>query len=224
MSLDLNHRSSISTTTSSGHSEDLGGMIYKINERLDVLEKENQYLKEQLRKILETNEHKTGKSTPQKMIDFLEEQPAPSIPFNAWIEYTLSLVQHNLEVVFKNDLITGINTVLTDSINNYTYLPIAVFERKPNIFYYYNDDEKWVILDLLDLNKFIGRIAYRFLVDFNLHWYQPNIKNIKDSEEYLSMYNSYYLIILGGHRLTDESRNQRVKHTIYKLLKQPINK
>jgi hypothetical protein len=203
---------------------DFGEMINKICERVDSLEKENQYLKEQMKKILETNEHKNGKNTPQKMIDFLEEQPPPSISFNNWIEHTLSLVQHNLDVVFKNDLLTGINTVLTDSINNYTYLPIAVFDRKPNTFYYYNDDEKWTILDLLDLNKFIGRIAYRFLVDFNLHWYQPNIKNIKGSEEYQSMYNSYYLNILGGHRLTDESRNQRVKNAIYMLLKQPINK
>ena len=199
-------------------------MIQQLSQRVDFLETENNCLKDQIKRIFDSNEKNVGKNTPQKMISILEEQPSPSISFNNWIEHTLSLVKENLEIVFKNDLLTGINSALTDSINSYTYLPIAVFERKPNIFYYYNEEEQWTVLELSDLNKFIGRIAYRFLVEFNINWYQPNVKNIKESEEYQSMYNSYYLSILGGHRLTDETRNQRVKNAIYLSLKQPISK
>ena len=116
--------------------------------------------------------------------------------------------------------------MLKDSIDNFENLPIIAFNRKPNIFYYYhkdnNGDSKWTLLESSEFTKLIGRIEYRFLLQFNVSWYKPNIQNIKNSEEYKNKYDTYYLKILGGNRISSEVRYNRIQQYFYKVLKEPM--
>jgi hypothetical protein len=175
-----------------------------------------EYLEKEVYRLKELLNSKPPDLVKKSLVDSL---PTPSISFDKWAEQTLLLVEDKLEVVFQNDLLKGINSVITDSVNESGELPIAVFNRKPHNYYYYQDD-CWKPLELSELNHFIGRIAYRFLVEFKRCWYVPNIDNINQHEDYKTMYNSYYMNILGGTRMTDESRNQRVRHNLYTLIKQ----
>ena len=186
-------------------------MIKSLSERVDSLERENSELKKL-----------TGKdrsSLIKKITNNLDSLDIPQVSFEQWTENTLALVESQLDIVFQNDLLSGINSVINHSIDQNTNPPIVVFDRKPNNYYCY-DGDRWKPFEISDLNHFIGRIAYRFLVEFKNSWYTPNIKNIKEKDEYKTMYNSYYMNILGGDRMTDESRNQRIRHKLYLLIKQ----
>jgi len=186
-------------------------LVQSLSSRVDNLEKENRELKELLGSTRST-------SAIKKIINLVESLPIPSISFDKWADKTLLLVEHKLETVFENGLLTGINSVISDSINDSRELPIAVFNRRPNNYYYYQDDS-WKPLEQSVIDHFIGRIAYRFLVEFKRCWYVPNLENINKREDYKTMYNTYYMNILGG-KMTDESRNQRAKHALYMLIKQ----
>ena len=185
-------------------------LIQSLSNRVDNLENENRELKDLL--------GNTKNTAIKKLINQGESLPIPPISFDKWADQTLALVENKLEIVFEKDLLTGINSVINDSINESGELPIAVFNRRPNNYYYYQDDS-WKPLELSVIDHFIGRIAYRFLVEFKRCWYVPNLDNINKREDYKTMYNSYYMNILGG-RMTDESRNKRVKNTLYMLIKQ----
>ena len=186
-------------------------LVESLSSRVDNLEKENRELKELLGSTKST-------AAIKKIINLVESLPIPSISFDKWVEQTLSLVEHKLDIVFENDLLTGINSVINDAINDSRELPIAVFNRKPNNYYYYQEDS-WKPLELSVIDHFIGRIAYRFLVEFKRCWYVPNLEKINKREDYKTMYNTYYMNILGG-KMTDESRNQQTKHALYMLIKQ----
>jgi len=185
----------------------LVSMVNDLTVRVDRLEKENAELK---RKSVMKNSEKT-------INELLETQPSPSISFKEWVELILSDVPTHLEVVFNDSLLAGMNSVLKTTLEN---IPILAFKKKSNAFYYYDDDQGWVLLETSEFDKILGRISYRFLVAFNKDWYQPNIGNIQASEEYKSMYNSYYMKILGGTRMSDESRFNRVRYAFYNLIKQ----
>jgi hypothetical protein len=187
--------------------ENILNLIQSLTTRVDNLEKENRELKDLSRN-----------TAIKKIINLVESLPIPPINFDKWADQTLLLVEKNLEVVFQKDLLTGINSVINDSINESGELPIAVFNRRPNNYYYYQDDS-WKPLEMSVIDHFIGRIAYRFLVEFKRCWYVPNLDNINKREDYKIMYNSYYMNILGG-KMTDESRNRRVKNALYMLIKQ----
>jgi len=179
-------------------------MIQDLSQRIDLLEKENQELKQLVGK--DSNLFK------KRIVNMSDTLPIPQNSFEEWAEKTLSLVGSQLNTVFQEDLLTGINAVINHSVSQCDVLPIAVFDRKPNNYYYY-DNDSWKPLEISGLNHFIGRIAYRFLVEFKTGWYTPNIKNIQERDDYKVMYNSYYMNILGSNRMTDESRNQRVSKT-----------
>jgi hypothetical protein len=186
------------------------GELYKIiknlTERIEVLENEK--------------EHPKGKSNRIEKI--LREISPPSILFVDWVNSILNRVEYYLETVFNNDLLFAVKKLLSDSLyNNTENLPIIVLNKRSNTFYYYNEDENWTLLENTDFDiKILNRINYRFLFEFNRLWYEKNAQNIKDSDEYKDLYNDYYLKILGGNRMSDDSRNQKIRKHLYGILKE----
>ena len=98
--------------------------------RIDKLEKENSRLKtnNSMRKI--------------KVLDYLnkESYDKPFYCLTDWIRYViLPDVKNYLEVVFENDLLTGITNLLTNNIlNSDKMVPFAGFQCDKNTFYVYD--------------------------------------------------------------------------------------
>lgn len=196
--------------------------VRELQLRLDKLEKENNDLKE----IIKVTNFREKNN---KILQHIRERPSPSIYFHDWIDYLSNNVEFYLDTVFENDLITAIDALLKDSIDKFANLPIVAFHRKPNLFYYYKTDEKicdgegsWEILDNSEFTKILSKIDYWFLCKFNSCWYQVNVQNIKNSEEYKNKYDSYYLKILGGARISNEKRYLRIQQNFYKLIREQI--
>jgi len=188
------------------HIRELYDIIKNLTERIKVLENEKEYPK--------------GKSN--RIDKLLRELSPPSVLFIDWVNNILNRVEYYLETVFNNDLLFAIKKLLSDSLsNNIENLPITVLDKKSNTFYYYNEEENWVLLENKDFDiKIMNRISYRFLFEFNRLWYKKNSQNIKDSDEYKDLYNDYYLKILGGNRMSDDSRNQKIRKHFYGILKE----
>jgi hypothetical protein len=177
-------------------------IIKNLTKRIEVLENEK--------------EHPKGKTNRIEKI--LKELSPPSLSFVDWVNNLLNRVEYYLETVFNNDLHFAIKRLLSDS--NTENLPIIVLNKKSNTFYYYNEEGNWTLLENTVFEiKIINRINYRFLSDFNRLWYEKNAEKIKNSEEYSNLYNDYYMKILGGNRISDDSRNQKIRKHLYEILK-----
>jgi len=181
-------------------------IIKNLTKRIEVLENEK--------------EHPKGKSN--RIEKTLRELSLPSLLFVDWVNNLLNRVEYYLETVFNNDLLFAIKRLLSDSIStDRENLPIIVLNKKSNTFYYYNEEGNWTLLENTVFEiKIINRINYRFLSDFNRLWYEKNAEKIKKSEEYSNLYNDYYMKILGGNRMSDDSRNQKIRKHLYEILKQ----
>ena len=88
--------------------QDILASIRELKARVEKLEKENVELKD----ILKSN------NKNNKFLQNIMERPSPSIDYNDWVEYLLNNVDSYLNTVFENDLITGIESLLKDSIDN----------------------------------------------------------------------------------------------------------
>jgi len=192
--------------TSDHNIGELYEIIKNLTKRIEVLENEK--------------EHPKGKSNRIEKI--LRELSPPSLLFVDWVNNLLNRVEYYLETVFNNDLHLAIKRLLSDSIStDRENLPIIVLNKKSNTFYYYNEEGNWTLLENTVFEiKIINRINYRFLSDFNRLWYEKNAEKIKNSEEYSNLYNDYYMKILGGNRMSDDSRNQKIRKHLYGILKQ----
>lgn len=179
-------------------------IIKQLKKRIEILENEK--------------EHPKGKTN--QILKVLKERSPPYTIFSEWLNNILDKIENYLDCVFNNDLLYAIKKLLNDSLYDKDNIPIIILNKKPNIFYYYNDDNEWVLLENTDFDiKISNRIAYRFLYEFNRLWYEKNIQKIRETEEYNNLYNDYYLKILGGNRMSDDSRNQKIRKHFNQILK-----
>ena len=153
----------------------------------------------------------------------------PNIYFNEWIlKVVFPEIPNILETVYETNLSTGLmnlfqNIIKTDGLNQ---LPIRAYENKPNMFYIFQEKEggfEWKILTNDEFNKILSKICHQFIVQFKNNWFIPNQEKIEHYENYKDMYVNYYKSILGGNeRISDESRNQKIRQFIYSIIKQNI--
>uniref|UniRef100_A0A6C0JKT7 Uncharacterized protein n=1 Tax=viral metagenome TaxID=1070528 RepID=A0A6C0JKT7_9ZZZZ len=187
-------------------------LIQELSLRIGKIEKENADLKNSVRVKIKRNFN-----------DILNESSKPDISYNEFIELLLNSVENYLDIVFNTNLLKGIYDLFTHFIEKYDdKLPIRSYDVKPNKFYIYDTNKKWVLLSNSDIDHLIASISYRFLVEFNRCWYLVNKDKIENEETYKIMYMNYYLKILGGDRMNDEKRNTQVRSFIYNKLKRNI--
>jgi hypothetical protein len=200
--------------------------------RIDKLEKENaRYRKIQNKKI--------------NLLDWLNKESSekPIITFSNWIYNNLfPHIKDNLEIVFNIDLLKGIVLSFDKAIEkNDEKLPICAVDNdnktmnlyifeKPSLFKHPNqefDSEKelprWVKLSNAEFDKFLIKIDHQFLVDFNRHWYCVNKNKMETDESFKDKYIHYHKAILGGDRMSDETRYNKIRHYLYEKIKQRIN-
>jgi hypothetical protein len=185
-------------------------LIQELSMRITKLEKENSELKNTVKRKIKFN-------------DILKQTPNPEFDYNKWIDTLLNEVEKYLDNVYSNDLqhatIDLFNTMLETHGDK---LPIRAYDIKQNKFYIYDSDNTWKNITNSDFDKLLARISHRFLVEFNKCWYVVNREKIETEESYKMMYIDYYKKILGGERISDESRYNRIRHHIYGKIKKNI--
>jgi hypothetical protein len=201
--------------------------LYKVIQELALkvskLEKENEQLKKVNTKkinIIEwlNNPHRKG--------------PVPKKSFSIWIKTdVISTVPNYLETVFNNNLTIGVTSLMSHSVEYSTgNLPVRCFDKKPNTFYVYDETEReglscheWKIMNTTEFDKIVSLICNQFVLDFKTNWYLKNKEKMNSDESYKEMYINYFKKILGGDdKLSDESRSQKIRQTLYQKLKENL--
>ena len=191
--------------------------------RVTKLEKENAKLKQVQRQKID-------------IVNWLNQSIKPDITFHEWIiQYVFKMIPDVLDIVYKNNLLTGFNHLFEKAFNKITMekSPIRAFDNKPNTFYIYskvlsetnqeNKENQWTMILNSDFDKYLNQIANHFIVQFRNCWFLVNEEKIETEEAYKDMYVNYYQKILGGDcKMTDEVRYQRVRQTFYNHIKQNI--
>jgi hypothetical protein len=202
-----NNRDSKEDRSLANDMDQLRAIVQQLTLRVEQLEKDNRELRQQ-RTVTNKHEPKMALLSPA------------SHSYMDWINTMFSYIPDQLNTVFENDLIAGIKGVFDASVQNTAILPIAVFDKRPGTFYYYNENGAWTVMEPAEFNTIVNRICYHFVVEFKRHWYDPNLKKIQELNEYRDKYNDYYMKILGGTRISDDSRRQRIRNYVYQLIKQ----
>jgi hypothetical protein len=195
--------------------DELVSYIKVLANRIDNLEKENEWLKQEFSNVKNIKNDKKS-----DIMDRLKNEK-PSFGLKEWIDnldYKTSL-----KTVFQEDLLVGIIRLLEKGVNHisildYENLPLKVFMQKPNVFYMY-DENGWHILSTEELYKWLNYITKRFLIEFK-SWYIEHEELINRDERMSDKYVEYLQKTLGGLRLSEEGRNHRIKQHICKAIRQ----
>lgn len=208
--------------------------------RIDKLEKENIKLKRVQKKINIIEWLNTSKLVTQ-----------PEMTFTNWItNIVFPLIPNFLETVYTADLLSGMKAVLNCAIAT-GKLPIRIFENKSNAFYVYSNDDqtpsiigdatmqcnaklqtqntehqlsilKWKLITITEFDVQLRRIIHQFSVEFGRCWFAKNKEKLEYDAKCNDTYIDYYQKILGGNKMTDEVRFQRIRHALYNTLKENI--
>ena len=192
-------------------------ILKQLSLRVSKLEKENALLRNFTSKL----------NRKINVLEWLNQREHK--PIKTWKEWIVDFDYENaMDIIFEKDIPTAvINTFETGdgelTIQDVENIPIRVFLQKKNIFYVYgkesssDEEPKWYILTDDKFDKWIDYIVTRFIMLFPM-WFENQLeKNPKHAAEIEEQKNAYYQKLLGV-KITEESRNQRVRHSIYKIL------
>ena len=192
--------------------KDMYQLMQHMMVRITKLENENSKLKR----------YSKGKVSALDWLNDKCKSAPPSITLSDWIRNSiLPNVKNYLDVVFKQDLLSGLIALFDNSISkaDVSELPICAFDTNMSIIYVYkkkngeegtSDDPIWMKITNADLDKYLRRISNQFSYDFKTHWYDVHQKEVETNEEYSEMYVNYYKQILGG-KMTDDTRFHKLR-------------
>jgi hypothetical protein len=112
--------------------------------------------------------------------------PIPEITWSEWID-SIPVLNCHLEIVFKNDLLTGLLQCFTDVIQNsiVKIIPCCAFIQKTNTIYSYdkkeNTTKKWKVVNMVEIKKTIAILSDRFLKLFR-NYTPKDIHTWKENE------------------------------------------
>jgi hypothetical protein len=174
------------------------------------------------------------KHVQKQKINILEwlnsvNSPNPNLSFMDWVlQVVYPEIKNILETVYQSSLTNGMTKLFDNIIENgeTNTIPIRAFENKTNVFYIYTKNTngfEWKIISNDEFNRVLSKICHQFVVQFKNNWFIPNESKIENDENYKDMYIDYYRRILGGNeRISDETRNQKVRNFVYTKIKQNI--
>tara|TARA_B110000967_G_scaffold207760_1_gene257942 strand:- start:2734 stop:3303 length:570 start_codon:yes stop_codon:yes gene_type:complete len=178
---------------------ELYNIVRKLEERVTKLESENYKLKNQKKSIQDFSN--------------IEE---PILLFDVWCIDLLEKIPNYLEHVFNDNLITGIEKLLNDNIEN---SPIFCHNKQIFIYQKNNNTINWNKLLNDDLKKFILNIVQHFAKYFHSQWFMVNQHNIQTNDHYQDMYIDYYQKILGGHHYNSNTFCLKIQKYLYTIAK-----
>jgi len=173
------------------------------------------------------DELKRWVQTKKRKINILEwinekmQSNPTQIPEKNYKEYISDIVitRKDLEIVFKSDLINGIQEILEKHFSSSEILPFKSFDQKDNTIYVYTENSKWELLLTEDFNKRIFQISKQLLTEFQ-KW--------KEENEYQLYTDNFSTIciqnmkkVIGGDVSLDKQQS-KIHRNLYKYLKKNL--
>lgn len=198
---------------------DMYSLLQDLVLRVNTLEGENRRYKQLLtRKV--------------NIIDWLNNNTPPPMIFSRWLsDIVFPFVKDNLNIVFQNDLLKGIMATLDSALASMDtdQIPLRAFSGRNTAFYIFDHNKqeaeppRWYKLTSQEFDKYLAKIDHQFLVDFNRYWYCAFKERMEVDESYKDKYITYHKAILGGNRVSDEARYNKIRHLLFERIKRRIS-
>lgn len=188
-------------------------MMYELVKNLalkcDRLEKEV----EDLRRIARKEKKKID------ILDYLRQNQVPAKNYQQWMK-EIEVTPKYLEIVFENNIITGVSKLVEDYISGFTndQLPLAAFSHKSGQIYIYK--ESWALSQSETINILFDILSTRFLIAYS-QWESENPDLKRENEETEKLKMQYKRKILGTY-ISDDTKYKKFSTHIYDCLKQGI--
>lgn len=171
-----------------------------------------------LQKEVDKLKNNADNRTRKLVINSLNIGELPTSPFEDWILIKRPIKLYYLDLVYQEDLITGIKKyiselIIAENIN----IPIRTFAEKPNTIYVYSREEpgntpSWKIMPIKQFMKWINRIAHRFSQEFSIM--QAEIFDIHNSSEAEKDKNIIFMMKINGGKVSEEKRANDIRKWI----------
>ena len=157
------------------------------------------------------------------VLEYLKQHQVPKKNYQQWMK-ELEILPKHLELVFDNNIISGVSKLVEDSISDLLHdqLPLAAFSHKPGQIYIYDykSSGTWEYMPVEIINTLFDILSTRFLMSYN-RWAADNPELQKDNEETQKLKMQYKRKILGTY-MSDEIKYKKFNTHIYDCLKQGI--
>ena len=144
--------------------------------------------------------------------DWLDNKYMCETNFKDWIK-RLEIDYEYLQIVFDNDLITGITKIIQDYfVISDDNIPVRCFEQKRNVFYVFQD--RWKTMTSKEFEFMVNCINSK-IIHLLKKWQDENRRLIELNDD---SYQRNVMNVLGGN-LSNETINSKIKTAVFNHLK-----
>lgn len=153
--------------------------------------------------------------------EWLDANVKPEKHFLEWVA-SFEVSRTQTEYVFENDFILGTLHTLQSMfpIETREQHPIRCFQHKQGVFYIYDEDASWKVMQQHTFEKMFMLCIQKFLKWFYV-WKDENIEKIENDEEYHDKYVLYMRRVMGTTK-KDELNHRLVRTKLFHYLKSSI--
>jgi hypothetical protein len=146
-----------------------------------------------------------------------------SIDIHKWCD-NIIISQKELDYFFNNNYIQGLLNIFKNNLllENEEHHPIKCFNERKLVFFKYEEETKWTILEYDDFNKILTKINYKLIKQFN-EWRIENQDKIDNDDHFNDIFLKYRRIVLGENKSRFDVI-RLIKSKLYQYLKLNLKK
>ena len=125
-------------------------------------------------------------------------------------------------MVFNNDLITGIVSVIESVYKNTNNPPLHAFDNKNLQFFIYENSDinsAWALLSSQEFDIFINHISNLFIISFS-NFLTNNEYLVRDTK-CIDQFNAYQIKVYGSANVIN--RNNKIRQLLYTKIKSNVS-
>ena len=182
-----------------------------------ILHLTNKYnnLEEKVAKL----EKKTNISFRKNFNEYIKTLEKPSINYTTWVQ-SIQITEHDLLVLFENDLESCLKNILHTLITNDNDVPIRAFTEKQHRFYIY-DTTEWRTIDTEEFKKMISLISHKVLRKYT-EWAKEHREEWVDNQQ-MQDRAMIYLSKANGMNSSSETRTSNIKKWLFTKIHKSLN-
>lgn len=159
----------------------------------------------------------------KKKINVIEWLNANIIPQMTFTEWTKSFIinEEHIQILIEQNMIATVALIFDKNLQNLQIVPypIQCFVQKPNLFYIYEEDRKWVQYTATDFIILFRKIHSKILSAL-IDWYNKNLVKINNSDKMSEVYNKTLIKLMSANFTIEYTSKIRIN--LYNYLKKDM--
>lgn len=185
-----------------------------ISQTVKELVRSNNVLKTEIAELRRQSQ-KQKKKIP--IIDLLKKNYTPTENYTEYLN--IEIIRADLETIFANDLLYGIQEIIQNKCSNEDNCPLQAFDVNENKIYGYTETQNWEIISKENFKEIILKIIKLIMGEFK-RWQDEHIHELY-TDSFSQIYFKNIQKVMSGN-ITNEKLCKKIHDNLYKSLKKPI--